>query len=665
MATLAEALTVAIRHHQAGNLQQAELLYREILRENPTHAGALHLLGLIAGQVGRYVVAAQLIRQAIRLKPDFAEAHYNLAIMLEKQDNLEEAIVQFQRAVRLRPSYPEAYYNLGNAFYRQDNAVEAAASYQQALRVKPDYAEAHHNLGAALRRPGQLDQACASYRMALSFKPDYAEAYNSLGNALREQGRLEEAVAAYEQATRIEPGSKSAHLDLGHCLSRLGKLEQALGSYRQAVSRDSGDADAFYGVANALQALGQLGEAELSYQQVLRLRPEDASAHNDLGVALEGQGKLQEAAASYREALCLKPDYAEASFNLGNVHKERGALEEAAASYRHALGLNPELAEAHSGIGMLWLLQGDFEHGWPKYEWRRRARDYQQRAFQQPDWNGAPVRDKTILLYAEQGLGDSLQFVRYAPLVRRRVGRVVLECQRELLPLLEGAAGIDQVIARGDPLPSFDVQAPLLSLPGLLGTRLDTIPANVPYLQADTEFLQKWGQELGPRQHFTIGIAWQGNPKHRADRQRSVPLAQFEALARLDGVRLVSLQKGPGNEQLDAIASRFPVVDPRDRLSTFLDTAAVIMHLDLVVSVDTAVVHLAGALGAPVWVALPFAPDWRWLLDRDDSPWYPSMRLFRQKQPGQWPEVFERITHELRNKVAAAADRATTHGQGQ
>jgi hypothetical protein len=255
-------------------------------------------------------------------------------------------------------------------------------------------------------------------------------------------------------------------------------------------------------------------------------------------------------------------------------------------------------------------------------------------------------------VYAEQGFGDTIQFVRYLPLVKQRGGQVLLECQPPLLSLLAGTAGADRLIAGGAPLPAFDVQVALLSLPGIFGTVLDTIPAAVPYLAADAALVSRWRRELAPVKGFKVGIAWQGSPKHEGDRHRSLALAQFEALARLPGVQLVSLQKGPGSEQVAALAGRFPILNVSDRLDTFLDTAGVIMNLDLVVSVDTAVAHLAGALGAPIWVALPWTPDWRWLLERGDCPWYPTMRLFRQQQFGDWAEVFERLAAELTISLA-------------
>jgi tetratricopeptide (TPR) repeat protein len=349
----------------------------------------------------------------------------------------------------------------------------------------------------------------------------------------------------------------------------------------------------------------------------------------------------------------LQPDFPEAHNNLGNAHRDQGRLEEAHACFARALELRPDYADAHWNRALLWLLQGDFEKGLPEYEWRWQLKDFRRRAHSQPLWNGAPLGEQTLLLYAEQGLGDTVQFIRYAALARRHCGRIVVQCQPPLARLLAGYPGVDQLVPEGVPLPPFDAHAPLLSLPRLLGTTLDTIPANIPYLHADPGLVALWRDELASGAGFKVGIAWQGSTKYRADRWRSMPLAQFEPLARVPGVRLFSLQKGFGREQVHGAG--FPVTDLGGRLDeahgAFMDTAAVLKNLDLVITSDTVIAHLAGALGVPVWVAVPFLPDWRWLLEREDSPWYPTMRLFRQAQPGRWDEVFQLLAEALGQHV--------------
>jgi hypothetical protein len=384
---------------------------------------------------------------------------------------------------------------------------------------------------------------------------------------------------------------------------------------------------------------------------VLQFQPDHLEAHNRLGILLAKQGRQEEALPHFLAVLRLDPRQARAHNNLGAALSELGRPAEALASFERALELWPDYAEAHKSRAMVRLLRGDFERGWAEYEWRWQCQDFSPRAYRQPPWDGSPLGGRTVLLHTEQGLGDTIQFIRYAPLVRACGGRVVVECERALLPLLRSCPGVADWIAAGAALPEFDVRLPLLSLPRALGTTLATVPAAVPYLAADPDLVARWRRELSFSDGVKVGVVWQGNPKNAADRRRSVPLLQFEPLARVEGVRLVSLQKGPGAEQLAEATGRFPVTDYGSRLDVgagaFVDTAAAMRALDLVVSCDTAAAHLAGALAVPVWVPLSLAADWRWLLGREDSPWYPTMRLFRQERLGDWAPVFARMAEEL------------------
>jgi hypothetical protein len=325
----------------------------------------------------------------------------------------------------------------------------------------------------------------------------------------------------------------------------------------------------------------------------------------------------------------------------------QGRLDEAVAWFTLALERTPELGSVHMNYALACLQRGDFARGWTEYEWRFHCREHPILAQGMPPWDGSPLHGRSILLWAEQGLGDSIQFIRYAPAVARRGGRVIVSCPRLLVRILATCPGVAQAIPEGAPQTDFDCHAPLMSLPRIFGTTVDTIPAEVPYLEADLALATLWRDELARFGGFRIGIAWQGNPDHKKDRHRSFRLARFQPLASVPGVRLFSLQKGPGTEQLDELAGRFPVTDLGGRLDDFTDTAALVQNLDLVITPDTSLAHLAGALGVPVWVMIPFASDWRWLLGREDTPWYPSMRLFRQRRWGDWDEVFSRMAREL------------------
>jgi tetratricopeptide (TPR) repeat protein len=585
VATIAETLAAAMGHYQGGRLQPAEQICWRILQMDPNHAGALHLLGVIAFTAGKVEIAIEYIGRALQLQPDSAETNNNLAGAFIVQGNLDEAVGCCRRALALNPHFAEAHNNLGLALSRQNKLDEAIACFRQAIALKPDFSEPDNNLGNALRELGYLDEAIAWFRQAIALKPDFAEAHFGLGVALSDQGNQDKAISSFRRALALKADFAEVHGYLGYALRKQGKVDEAVDCFRQAVA----------------------------------LKPEHADAHNNLGVALSDQGNLDEAAACFRQAVALKWD----------------------------------CADAHVSQSLLTLLRGDLRRGLAEYEWRWKStlQRFRRHNFAQPLWGGEPLAGRTILLHAEQGLGDTIQFIRYVPLVKERGGRVVVECQRLLLPLLANVAGIDQLLALGDLLPPFDVQAPLLSIPGIMGTTLDTIPARVPYLAPDPERVQSWRKQLEPLGGFRVGIVWQGDPQMSGDALRSILLRYFEPLARVPEVRLVSLQKGAGANQLLTVS--FPVIDLGSRLETFSDTAAVLKNLDLVISSCTSVPHLAGALGVPVWLALPFVPDWRWLLEREDSPWYPRHRLFRQSRLGDWGEVFNRIATALSSLVVS------------
>jgi tetratricopeptide (TPR) repeat protein len=543
------------------------------------------------------------------------------------------------------------------AFHHQSGDLAMAENlYRQLLEADPGHVDAWHLLGLIAVQVGRHDVAVEYIGQALRLKPECAEAHSNLGFVLYKQGKLAEAEACFRQALCLQPGYADAYINLGNVLRDQGKLDEAEAVYQEALRLKPGCAEAYNNLGNVPLDQGKLAEAEACFRQALCLQPGYADAHNNLGNALREQGKLDEAEASYREALRLKPGFAEAYNNLGIALGDQGKLAEGEASYRQALRLKLDYAEAHLNLSLHLLRQGNFAEGWPEYEWRRSTRDNLRDPLPPPSWDGSPLDGQSVLVQTEQGAGDAFQFIRYARLVKAKGGRVVLQCQAALARILATCPDLDQVVAAGTPLPPFPLTAPLLSLPMLCRTTLETIPAEVPYLAVDAARVQTWRTLLAALPGFKVGICWQGSPKLKRDRLRSVPLAVFGPLAKVPGVCLFALQRGPGLEQIGQQRKHLSIVDlpgrSEDPAESWLDTAAMIQALDLVISVDTAVVHLAGALGAPVWVALPFMPDWRWLVDWEDSPWYPSMRLFHQQRPGDWPEAFQRIAMALHDLVA-------------
>jgi tetratricopeptide (TPR) repeat protein len=536
--------------------------------------------------------------------------------------------------------------------------AQAEQIYRQILQVEASHADAWFFLGAACQMQGKLQDARSHYEKAIDLRPSHAAALYNLGFAYEQDGMLEDAVASYRQALRIEPSNLAALNNLGNVFKAQRKLDEAAECYREVLRLKPDFAEVHANLGNVLADLDQLVDAESCYLQALHLRPNYAEAHYNLALLFAKSGKTYDAIAAYQQALSLKPDYVEARVNLGNAFRLTGQMDEALSSFGDALRRSPNFPSAHWNRSLVLLARGNFDEGWPEYEWRWAQHSFARRHFAQPRWDGSDLSGRTIFLYAEQGLGDTMHFMRYIPLVKQRGGKVIVECQPQLLQLLTEFPGVECFVAHGSPLPQFDVQAPLLSLPGILYTTLSAIPSSIPYLHADARLVEQCGRELESRDGFRIGIAWQGNPANPGDSHRSIPLAQFAILAKIPGVRLISLQKGPGTQQLGSIGESFSVLDLATRIDetsgAFMDTAAVMMHLDLVITSDTAVAHLAGALGVPVWVALALAPDWRWLLQREDSPWYPTMRLFRQARFGDWKDVLERIAEAVRHLTQQA-----------
>jgi tetratricopeptide (TPR) repeat protein len=683
-APIDDLFAAAVRHHQAGRLNEAKDLYWHILNREPRHADSLHLLGVVAHQAQRHDLAVDLIGQAVAIDPSVAPYHLNLGTVHKDGSRLEEAIACYRRALDLRPDYAEAHNNLGTVLDLQGRRDAAAASYRQAIELKPDYAEAHNNLGNALHAQGQLHDAIALYRRAIALNPESAEVHNNLGNALQQFGWLDEAVACYHRALEIRPDYPDAHNNLGNAMAGQGRLDEAVAAIRRALElrpdypaahrslelalqaqqemaagcRAPDDPIAHNNLGNAFQQQGRLDEAIDCYHRAIALRPDYPEVYSNLGNALQQQAKLEEAVDCYRRALELRPDYPEAYVNLSNAMRDLGRPVEAAECCRRALELRPNYPTAHSNLALALLAQGDMAAGWPEYEWRWHTMQMvaAHRSFAQPQWRGEDGQGRTLLIHAEQGLGDTLQFCRYAPLVAARGLRVVMQVQDALVRLVRDLPGVAAVVGYSEKLPPFDLHCPMLSLPLAMGTTVETIPAATPYLHADPAQVAGWRARLaamGDRGPL-VGLAWAGNPRTNMpfltsiDRRRSIAPERLAPLFAVPGLRFVSVQKdGPKAPE------NYPLTDFMDEMTDFADTAALVANLDLVVTVDTAIVHLAGALGKPVWMLDRFDTCWRWLQGRRDSPWYPALRLYRQTQPGDWESVLAEVADDLRRFAQA------------
>ncbi|WP_179402659.1 tetratricopeptide repeat protein [Burkholderia guangdongensis] len=606
------AFDQAYAAHRAGRLGDAEHGYRAALDANPADADALHLFGVLRHQQGRHAEAADLVGRAVALRPDDPAFRLNLGNALKALGRLDEAIDRFRDALTLAPEFPLAHYNLGNAYAVQERHADAVAAFERALRLTPGDASIHNNLGNALNALGRHDDALAAFRRALELRPGHAGAHNNLAMALSAIGRTDEAIAHFRAAIAAEPRFVAAHFNLGNTLDAVGRHREATAAFEAALALHPAFPLALFGLANALAA----------------------------------QDRHRDALPYYERTVGLDPAFTLAWLNLGTAHHALGAHEMALRAFDQALRAAPDLtlAQLHRAVTLLTLR--DFARGLPAYE-ARHATPGAPALGPLPRWQGEPIASRTLLIRAEQGFGDTLQFVRFVPLARERCARVVLEVQPELVPLLAPAAAQWHVtlVARGVAMPPADVACTLMSLPFALGLHADMIAGNGRYLSAPDAARRRFRGSLGGHAKRKFGIVWTGRQQARDN--RSMPLATLDPLFALPDVDWIVLQPDVAGEeraQLDA-HPRIHRVD--GRLTDFAETAALIERLDGVVAIDTAVAHLAGALGKPLWLMLPFAADWRWFTG-DDCPWYPGARLVRQSAVGRWDDVVRTIADALR-----------------
>jgi type IV pilus biogenesis/stability protein PilW len=625
MMNIRKALQSAVESYQAGNLSKAEHICREIIKGDKTNV----------------------------------EAHFYLGRVLHAEGRLEDAVVCYQRVIEVDRSFAAAYNAIGNIYQSKGLLDEAGASYQKAIDLNPEVAVAYNNLANVLQEKARFDEAVRHYEKALQLDPhlhiarrNLARAYSSLGYIYKERAGRNRAIDYYLRSLQTDPGLVDAYYNLGVLYQEEGQLEEALECYREIIRHDPAHADALNAIGSIFQKEGNLDEAESYYRKALGINPGIPEVLNNIGTILREKGRLDEAAEYYRRALQANPAFAVALNNIGTVERDKGQLAEAEIHYRKAIELNPDFSEAHWNMAFTYLLGGNFEDGWKEYEWRWKIQDHYLQNISQPLWDGSDIAGRTILIHAEQGFGDTIQFIRYAPLIKQRGPKVIVACQRELAGLLKSVKHIARVVTYGGSLPEFDFHCPLLRLPLIFNTTLETIPSAVPYVSADPQSVIRWREKVrNDGAKFRIGLAWAGRPSHINDRNRSCPLEMFLPVTGIDGIIVYSLQKREYAERAQYRSKDIRLTDLTEEIHDFSDTAALIGNLDLVVSVDTAVAHLAGALGKPVWTLIPYSPDWRWLLDREDSPWYPTMSLFRQSSPRDWRSVIDRVASELHKKI--------------
>jgi tetratricopeptide (TPR) repeat protein len=650
-----------------GRLAEALDHFAQVTRLKPDYAPAFRARGMVLVALGRAEEALAFLGQAVRLRPEDADANCDLGVGLDAAGRKQMALQCFDRAVAFNPGHAHAHHNRAILLAASGRHAEALESYDRAVALQPNNAAAHSNRGSLLHSLGRYRDALASFDRALALDPSLRTAWHNRGLVLGMLGERTEALSSFNRALEIEPDNATTHFERGKVLVTLNRPAEALASYERALARAPDDFQTLLHHAEALQLLDRHAEAIVDLDRATAIDPASWVAHNNRGVALDRVGREPEALESFARAIALNNSSAMPHTNAGNVSKALRRYSDAGLSFDRALAIDPEDAVAAWSQAHLKLLLGDFRGGWPLYDarFRVKALSAPARIMREPRWRGVEaVAGRRLLVHAEEGLGDTIQFCRYIAQVKSRGASVVFEVQAPLKRLLGTLTFGGRLIARGEPVGPIDLETPLLSLPAALGADLATVPRDVPYLAAEPERIKFWASRVGGGARFKVGIAWQGNveaERRVSSRPRSVPLAAFAPLAAMPEVRLVSLQKGLGREQLPGVNFAGQIVDLGEDFDhgsdAFIDTAAVMMNLDLVVTSDTSIAHLAGALGRPVWTVLSENPDWRWLTERDDSPWYPTMRLFRMPIGGKWSELLESVAAALRSKISGSGVR--------
>lgn len=618
--------------------------------------------GIAAYRAGNHRDAVEHLKAATALMPQAAEPPLILGHIHCEIGDFAGAVPWLRAGLAFGPNF-QAELGLGFALMGLGRAAEAEPAFRAALTLAPEDADAAFGLGNALYDLGRFEEAVAAYRQALARRPDFGDAWSNCGNSLQALHRFDEAITCYRNAIALVPAHMHAHSNLCGALFHTGHHVEAVAAGMAAIAIAPSWPVAYSNLTPPLRALGRYDEAITACFKALELKPDYVEAYVNLGSALFETGQFDNAIAASNIALQCRPDDVPALCNRGVSHLGLGHIEEAVADLRRARALDPANPEPAFNLALALMMTGThMREGFALYERRLERPEAPRRTFARPRWQGDEIAGRTILLHTEQGFGDTLQFVRYAPLVASRGARVILEVQAPLTRLCAAMPGIEQVIATGEALPAFDLHCPLLSLPFVFGTDLATIPAAIPYLAPDPAAVTQWAGRLPATEGLRVGLVWAGDarpdqPKcHQVDRRRSLPLAAFAPLGTVAGASFISLQKG--NPAAELATAPFPITNPMTDVRDFADTAALIAGLDLVITVDTSVAHLAGALGKPVWLLSRFDGCWRWLRARSDSPWYPTMRLYRQPSPGDWAPIIAAITADLTSLVAGASNTA-------
>jgi tetratricopeptide (TPR) repeat protein len=652
-------------YHQQGMLNEAKALYEQVLKIQPKNFSALQLIATLYAQTNNPSKAIDFFSKAIRINPNFAPCYSNRGNALKELGRYSEAIISYDKAISLQADDAYTYSNRGVVLQELGRTEEALASYDKAISLNPNSAECYSNRGVVLQELGRTEEALASYDKAISLNPNFAECFSNRGVVLQELGRTEEALASYDKAISLYFNSPKAHFNRGNALKDLGRFDDALVSYENAISLSPTWAEAHCNRGNALQELNQFDQALVSFDKAIESKPDYSEAYSNRGNALQELGRLEESLESYDRAIQISPNHLDAYSNRGLCLEKLKRLGESLESYDKAIQISADSADIRWNKSLTLLLSGNYEEGWKEYElrWDNKflSDSKNKRNFSQPLLlGGESLKDKAILIYAEQGLGDTIQFSRYISLVAQLGANVIFEVQPALVNLLKNLEGVGQIVGKGGPLPKFEYQCPLMSLPLVFKTKLDSVPNIVPYIFAEKNKIDYWHKKLISERGLKVGLVWNGGfrpeqPKlWSVNNRRNIPVSLISAALSNLNVNFYSLQKGePAESEIkrrqDELWPNKNFINYSDELHDFSDTAALIENLDLIISVDTSTAHLAAAMGKPVWLLNRFDSCWRWLVDRDDSPWYSSIKIYRQSKMNDWDSVLARIRIDIEN----------------
>jgi tetratricopeptide (TPR) repeat protein len=653
--TFQSNIDAALAHHRAGRLQEAEQAYRQILAQNPNDPDALHLLALLAHQVGHTQAGIELLERAVALKPD-PQFFSNLAELYRTVGQFDKGIASCQRAIQAAPNLCAAHTNMAALLQAANRLPEAEASARRAVATGPQDSAANRVLGNVLFSMGRLPEAKTFLEAAVNLNNQDGPAWSNLGILLERMGRPDLAINCHFRASQLQPNSAEVLANLGHAYAVCNRHADALPCFQRAVQANPNQLDIQENLAACLEQLNRFDEAVAIAKGLIARDPNRLSYHCILGNAYLNQGNLDECEPALRRALQVS-NHPDPHQILAVCLTRKGRFDEAIAEIDTAIAMRPDWAEAHFSKALILMFAGRYDEAWPHYEWRWKhpRMDSWRHVTDKPLWDGSPLDGKTIFLYAEQGLGDTIYFARYATLVAERGGNVILEVQPGMRELMQSVPKVTQVIVRGDKVPPFDTHAPLLSLPGIFKTSLETIPAKVPYITPPADKVEQWKKIIGDAAgKLKVGIGWEGGAFQRENHLRSTTLAAFAPLAAIPNVRFYSLQKGPAAGQAQRPPAGMDLVNLDAHIKDFSDTAAAVANMDLVISIDTSIIHVAGAMARPCWTLLGLHLGHMWLSGRDDTPWYPTMRLFRQPKLGQWAPVMDRVAAELAQYVQVA-----------